>query len=127
MNNKGQTLVLFVLLLPLLLVFSMMVLEAGNVLITRNRIDGEIKQAIKYGFNLDSNDLDEISDKIQKMLVKNIGSDIKFDIKVTSVDIRVGVVKEYQSLFPTIINYDYVIKRNFKGYISNDKIMLERE
>lgn len=127
MNNKGQTLVLFVLLLPLLLVFSMMVLETGNVLITRSRIDSEIKQVIKYGLSLESSNSDEISDKIKRMLVKNIGPNIKYDIKVTSFDIRVGVIKKYQSLFPSIINYDYVIKRNFKGYISNDQIMIERE
>lgn len=127
MNNKGQTLVLFVLLLPLLLLFSMIVLEVGNILITRRQIDGEIRQALKYGLTLDNNTNNEVRNKMQKMLVKNLDDDIQVEIKVATLDIHVKVVKEYKSLFSNVINYDYAIKRSFRGYINNDRIMIERE
>lgn len=127
MNNKGQTLVLFVLLLPLLFLFCAMVLEAGNALIMRRQIDSEIRQALKYGLTLDDNTNEEIRDKMHNLLIENLGSDIDVDIRVATSDIYVIVAKKYQSLFSFVIKHDYTLKRNFRGYISNGQVKIEEE
>lgn len=127
MNNKGQTLVLFVLLLPLIFIFIAMVLETGSLLIIRKQVDDEIKQTIKYGLKLEDTDPSEVSDKMKKMLIDNLGSDIKCEIKIATSDIHVEVIKKYHGLFPTIVKQDYEIKRNFRGYLSNNKIKIEKE
>lgn len=127
MNNKGQTLVLFILLLPLLFLFCAMVLEAGNALIMRRQIDSEIRHALKYGLTLDNNTNDEIRDKMYNLLTENLGTDIDVDIRVATSDIYVTVVKKYQSLFPFVVKQDYTLKRDFRGYVSNDEVKIEKE
>lgn len=127
MNNKGQTLVLFILLLPLLFLFCAMVLEAGNALIMRRQIDSEIRQALKYGLTLDNNTNDEIRDKMYNLLTENLGTDIDVDIRVATSDINVTVVKKYQFLFPFVVKQDYALKRDFRGYVSNDEVKIEKE
>lgn len=120
MNNKGQTLVLFVLLLPLLLIFMMLVLETGLLLIEKNKVDSEVRYAVKYALKLDS--IDE--DKVNKVLIDNLGDNIKTNIKVSTSDIRIEVNKDYKFLF---LKEEYKINSSYHGYISDDTIKIERE
>ena len=120
MNNKGQTLVLFILLLPLLLIVMMLVLETGLLLVEKNKIDGEIKYAIKYALKLDT--IDE--DKVNNILINNLGDDIKTSIKISTSDIRIEVDKDYKFLF---LKKEYKINSSYHGYISDDIIKIERE
>lgn len=120
MNNKGQTLVLFVLLLPLLFIFMMLVLEVGLLLVDKNKIDNEVKYAIKYAFKLDS--IDE--NKVKNVLRDNLGNDIKIDIKTATSDIHVEVSKLHKFLF---LKKEYIINSRYRGYKSDDTIKLEKE
>ena len=47
MNNKGQTLVLFVLLLPLLTLVLGLVINYGTIIISKKNVDMTIKSILK--------------------------------------------------------------------------------
>ena len=120
MNNKGQTLVLFVLLLPLLLIVMMLVLETGLLLVEKNKIDSEVRYAVKYALKLDTID----ADKVNNVLIDNLGDDINTNIKISTSDIRIEVDKDYKFLF---LKKEYAIKSSYHGYISDGTIKIERE
>ena len=51
MNNKGQSLVIFILILPILLLLFALIWEIGNLGFTINRYETEIKDTINYVLN----------------------------------------------------------------------------
>lgn len=120
MNKKGQTLVLFVLLLPILFIFIMLVLEVGLLLVDKNKVNNEIKYAIKYAYKTDRVD----EDKIRKCLTDNLGDDIVIEIKLATSDIHIEVNKKHNFLFS---NKTYTINGKYRGYKSDDTVYLERE
>ena len=62
MNNKGQTLAIFVILLPIILFLIAVAIDMGNFLVQKNKYEDEVKNTIKYGLkHLDDED---ISNKI---------------------------------------------------------------
>lgn len=120
MNRNGQTLVLFVLLLPLLFIFMISILEIGLLLVDKNKVDNEIKYAIKYAFNKEN--IEEV--KIREILNNNLGDDVEVEIKLATSDIRIIVKKEHQFLF---FKKDYKINSRYRGYKSDNRINIEKE
>jgi len=123
MNNKGQTLVLFILLLPLIFLLTAVIYDLGTLSITKHKIENEIKTSIKYGLNNieDKN----IHNKINNMLDKNI--DGTKAITITDKTIKIKVEDTKESIFPNIIKDKYDIKITYNGYIDNGKIKINRE
>lgn len=69
MNNKGQTLVLFVVLLPIILLIFVAVIDLGNIYIEKRKINNVIDTALQYResgknirdfINKNIEDLDEV-------------------------------------------------------------------
>ncbi len=50
MNKKGQVLVVFVLLLPLIVLFLGLVIDIGNSLVTRKKYENTVKDIILYNY-----------------------------------------------------------------------------
>ena len=120
MNRNGQTLVLFVLLLPLLFIFAISILEIGLLLVDKNKVDNEVKYAIKYGLN--NENIDAI--KIREILNNNLGNDIEVEIKLATSDIHIIVKKEHNFLF---LKKGYKIDSRYRGYKSDNGINIEKE
>ena len=119
MNNKGQSLVLFILLLPLIFILIALVLEVGFLYINKKKVDSEIRYALK---NSIKNDIkDEI--KIKNMIVENLGNDINIDVKNSNERIVKEVTIKHKFLF---IKREYNIKIKYYGYLINDKIAIEK-
>ena len=49
LNNKGQTLVAFIILIPVLIMIFTLVVDLGLLSIEKRKIDNEIKSTITYG------------------------------------------------------------------------------
>lgn len=120
MNRKGQALVLFVLLLPLLFIFVMLILEVGLLLLDNNKLDNEIKYTIKHA--LRTNNI--IEENIEDMLNENLGEDIAIEIKIATSSVRIKVDKKHKFLF---LKKKHTISSKYHGYKSNDKIYIEKE
>lgn len=60
MNKKGQVLVVFVLLLPLIIVFLGLVIDIGNSLVTRKKYENTIKDVILYNYKEDEEPVEPV-------------------------------------------------------------------
>lgn len=67
LDNKGQSLVMFILLLPIMLGVMALVIDCGNVMIRKNEIGNVIEMVLDYGLDIDKS-ADEIVDDINKDL-----------------------------------------------------------
>ena len=122
MNNKGQALVVFVILLPVILLLMAGIVDIGNFLATKNEYENEVKSAIKYGMkHLDEDN----TQKLYRLLDSNIDGDKEVIIQNNTIKISVTASKE--SLFKKIIDFDYQIDISYLGYMDNGKVKIRKE
>lgn len=123
LNNKGQSLVMFVVILPVIIMILMMVVDIGKMVNLKSELDNINYIAISYG--LDNISDDDIQDKIRKLVYKNkLGIDeVKIEIDDGEVDITLvdGIdlilLKESNILR---------VRSSYRGIISDEKKIIER-
>ena len=117
MNKKGQVLVVFVLILPIIILFLGLVIDIGNSLVIKKRYENTLKDIITYNYKTSDGDLLVIEKNIKKS-VDNIE---KLDIKVKDEILKVDLKVKYKSIFSNIfdigldtfnIKVEYDIKEN---------------
>ena len=123
MDSKGQTLVIFVLILPILLLLFALIWEVGNLGLTTNKYETEIKDTIEYGLNhLDDENLEEV---LTNLLKANLDGDIS--VEINNQVIKVNVKQKYDALFNNLLNNRFDIDLTYNGYIENNKFIIQKE
>ena len=123
-NNKGQSLVMFVLIIPIFLLILTLVYDVGNAIYEKDRLSNTNYLAIKYGLN----NIDTATENDLKDLIEQNTSNVK-KIYVTIEDnqIEIKIEKDVKSIIGKIFNFNLVeIKSYYKGKIINDKKEIER-
>ena len=110
LNNKGQSLVMFVVVLPILLLIMILVIDVGNVIMQKQELDNVNYITIEYG--LDNIGEVDHEKKLVEMVNKNID-----DISLVSVDANKNQIK---------ITIKKEIKGLLIGYIKEGKKIIER-
>lgn len=106
MNNRGQVLVVFVILLPILLLIFTFVVDIGLLSIEKRKISNNTYDAVEYYLeNLDK-------EKTINLLNSNL-EDIKIDIIDEDIYVIIYVEKNYKGIFNII--YDNKIIVTYKG------------
>lgn len=124
MNKKGQVLVAFLLILPLLLLIMAAVIDTGYNYIYRIKIENEIKQAIKYKFNTDD-DENIIISKITSNLKKYDANPL---IKISQNYIIITLEYKRENIFASVIKKEETkIYFSYSGTIENDKVIIRKE
>lgn len=110
MNNKGQSLILFVLVMPIVVGFLAFFIDISMVNYEKNRIDGIIINNLEI---IVDNDIQNL-DVIRKVFLENSVNikDISINNGIISVDININI----KSLFGRILDFDmYKLKVKYKG------------
>ena len=118
MNNKGQTLVLFVILLPLIFILISFCLDNGNLLLEKTKINNTIKDLVKGEFK-NNLDLEELKNLINKNIDVNIDK-----INMENEILYLTISKKYDGI---IFKKNYTIKLSYKAYMENDKVIIKKE
>ncbi len=126
MNNKGQSLISFVLIIPVILLILFMVYDIGNMILLRLELDNINYLVIDYG--LDKLDDTELNFKLNEMIKKN-----KDDIDIISVSISEGKIKisledRLDNKLSLINKFKtFNVKSNYIGYRENDKKIIRKD
>lgn len=122
LNNKGQVLVMFVLLIPIFLLMLVFVVDISNLYIKKDGLN-----------NINYLVIDSILDKgIDDLEIKNLILKNDKDININYININDDVVeisleKEYNGIFSHLVGKKiYNIESNYKGYKENNKKIIER-
>ena len=101
MNNRGQSLIMFVLLLPVIALLMAFVIDSSLSLMEKNRLDGIITSNIKEA--LDKNIKDE------KLITSAIQKNEKMNVLVSIIDDELKIVasSKKQSVFGKLLDFDY--------------------
>ena len=121
MNNKGQTLVLFVLILPIIVFIMLLVIDVSNMFITKQELNNINKIVLNYG--LDIIEEENIENKLEDMINKNISTN-EHTIKIDDGTIEIDLKKEIKGIITKKKIYE--VKSTYKGYIEEDKKVINR-
>lgn len=129
MNNKGQTLVMFILVLPLLLIILCLTIDVGLLSLEKKKIENTVKSAMKYELNSTETNTEVSKNRLIKTITKSIN-----DIKIKTVEITndniivVSISKEYKGIFSKILkNSIFDIDLTFKGFKNGTDIIIKKE
>ncbi len=123
MNNKGQSLTLFIIIVPLLVLLCGVVIELANLAYNKHRVLSVTKTIIN-NILLSDKKLDENQkDDIIKMYNDN---DIVVDdlfIENNGTELKITGTYKTDSILGRLIKKDYyIIEKNIKGVLENDKV-----
>ena len=121
MNNKGQTLVLFVLMLPIIIFIMLLVIDVSNMVITKQELNNINKMVLNYG--LDIIEEENIENKLEDMINKNISTN-EHTIKIDDGTIELDLKKEIKGIITKKKIYE--VKSVYKGYIKEDEKVISR-
>lgn len=123
MNNKGQSLATFIIILPIIVLLIVLVLDYGLMSVEKRNITSDIKTSIKYGLNNLENSNN--SNDIKELIYKNIDQNKikKLDIDITNNSVSIDIIVKYDSIFKIINNE---IKLSYIGTIENNKIEVKK-
>ena len=121
MNNKGQSLVLFILILPILLGIMVLVIDVGNAIYTKNKINNIIEMVIEYGLE---NNYEE--EKLKKLINYNLKTD-NYQVEIKDEIINIKVEAEIDGIISNIIDINsFKILSEYKGYMENNKKVIKK-
>lgn len=126
LNNKGQVLVLFVVMFPI--IFFLVAYFIENMLITseKNKINNIGELAIKYAY--ENKDDIEINSKLNNLVMQN---DKDIEIKkftVNTDNIVISLYKNIGSIFGKIIGIKkYDVTSNYEASFTDDKVIYTRK
>ena len=140
-NNRGQSLVLFILVLPLLLFILILIVDVGRAMLLKNELDSINMIVLDYGLdemcdidnksnvdgNLLNNNVDDIKNRIKNIIMLN--KDDIDTIKIDIVDNKIYVLLEdnVKGLFSKLIDISiFNVKSSYVGYIDNNDKRIER-
>lgn len=114
MNNKGQTLVIFIVFLPLLLIILASIVDIGFVYYEKNKLDNLNIMVIDYGIShLDD---DKLTEKIENLIKKNDKKIKLKSIELESNKLELTLSKKIKSTFGKIIGINkYNITSKYIG------------
>ncbi len=116
MNKHGQTLILFVILIPIILLLLAFVVDIGLVITNKIKTEEVTKQVIKDAYLLDDN-------KIIELLQKNKINTSNINIYHEDNKLKIVVKQEIKSIFGGIVGIKkYKINVSVTGIIENDKV-----
>lgn len=124
MNNKGQTLVLFLVLFPIFVIVFISFYQVGSMALEKNKIRDSIKESLEYGVN----NIDDIlvNEKIVEMITKENPNIKEENITIDKKDneITITVIKKY--LISFIVEDELKISYTGKMILSEIEIIENR-
>lgn len=125
LNNRGQSLVMFVMILPILLMIIMMVIDIGKMVQRREELDSINYILVDYG--LDNIELNNLEDKLKEILDKNDKSIdiVKINIDKESLEVEV-ILRDEVDLLILKDNKLFRVKSDYVGRVVDNKKIIER-
>lgn len=126
LNNKGQTLIMFILLIPLILVIMALVVDTSFVFKEKIKFQSVTKTIMKTTY--ENKDATDFNDKIINLYKKNGIYTNNIVIIVNSDSVVIKNQAKVKSVFGNIIGIkNYEVKFSYKIYKENESIKVIKE
>lgn len=126
-GNKGQSLAIFVIFVPVFIMIGTLVVDISFAKYQSRRLDNISKQVLSYGLDhIDGEPYENMVDLIYQN-DDEIDS-YTIDINDENKTINISISKSTKGFFGSIVGKEiYKEKSNFTGYLKNDKKIIEKK
>ena len=119
MNNKGQSLVTFVLLIPIIFLILFMVYDIGSMVLLKIELNNINYLVTDYG--VDKLDDVDINDKLRDMINKNKNDIDNIEIDISDNKLNIVLEDTLDNKISLIRKFKVKIKSSYTGYMKDDK------
>ena len=119
MNNKGQSLVTFVLLIPIIFLILFMVYDIGSMVLLKIELNNINYLVTDYG--VDKLDDVDINDKLRDMINKNKNDIDNIEIDISDNKLNIVLEDTLDNKISLIRKFKIKIKSSYMGYMEDDK------
>lgn len=119
-DNRGQVLVAFILLIPVILMLLALIVDVGFLYVEKRKTDNVIKDTINYG--LDNIGLQEgtLQTKLTKLINSNLDDVQRLNIQIDTDSIEINITRNKQSIFSNVYkDASYKIVSDYVGNITD--------
>ena len=121
LNNKGQTLVLFVMLLPIMLLVMILVFDIGKSIVEKQKLDNISFMIVSYGIE-HSND-DNIEGTLNELVTLNYKDATDVEVLVKDDYVSVSLGGKVKGVFGNLVGKSFFEVRSYYiGNINDKKI-----
>lgn len=121
-NNKGQSLVLFVLIIPILLGIMALTIDVGTLISKKNSLDNITEFVLEYSLDQDEITTSEITTLMNYNTKENI-SKVTIEDKVIYISSKTYI----KGIFSKILGFqEFEIKSEYKGYLVEETKNIEK-
>lgn len=119
MNKKGQVLVAFVILIPLLLLLISVVINIGYLNYEKVKIEDTLEVLLE-----DALRKNKTENEMKEIINDNIKASI--NLNYNGKEVKVNVKKKINTVF-SLLKKDYDLDLSYIAYIENDKYIFKKE
>lgn len=125
LNNKGQSLILFIVVLPILLLILVLVIDVGKTIVLKQELDNINKLVLDYG--LDNIEKENLKDELVDMVNLNNNEINIVNINIENEKIYVELNLGVNGVLSGLVNISvFDINSSYVGYIENNDKRIER-
>lgn len=124
LNNKGQSLVMFIVLIPIVLLVFTLVYDVGNAIYEKERLSNTNYMTIEYALdninNVNENDLIEL-------IMKNNSDLSSISVIIDNNVINIKISKNIRGIIGKMFDFDLIEARSeYTGKLTSDGKKIER-
>lgn len=124
LNNKGQSLIMFVFTIPIFLFILVIIVDIGNIIVNKQSLNNINYLAVSYG--LDNIDIVEENDLIDMITLNNDNLD-DIDINVNDNVIEITIKQKIEGLVLGVFDTNiYEVVSKYSGTIVDNEKKIER-
>lgn len=124
LNRKGQSLVMFIIIIPIIMLIFTLVYDVGSAIYEKNRISNTNYMVTNYALdNIETTD----ENKIIELIKENDNNLNTIEVVIENNETNVFLSKDVKGVLGKIFGFDLVTaKSEYKGYFSNNKKVIEK-
>lgn len=125
-NEKGQTLVSFALILPILVMLFALVIDTGYTYLEEKQLKDGVLIGLKYGMKHHEED---VKDQVRELIVENVDDISILNIYMEENQIKIQAKKPKKNIFTNMfLNDSSELEVIYTAYLNEDewKIVKER-
>ena len=124
LNNKGQSLVMFIILIPIFVLFMTLIFDVGNAVYEKNRIANTNYMVVSYGLDnietVNENDLIEF-------VMKNSHNLSNIVVLIENDKVYIKLSKDVKGIIGKMFGFDLVsVISEYEGQIIDGEKRIER-
>lgn len=121
LNNKGQTLVLFVMLLPIMLLVMVLVFDIGKSIVQKQKLDNISFMIVSYGIEHSKDD--NIEGTLKELVTLNYKDATDVEVLVKDDYVSVSLSGKVKGVFGNLVGKSFFEVRSYYiGNINDKKI-----